>query len=109
MAVLVRGGRVLQGSPATLTPADVLVEGDLVGIVVVGTTQDDEALGLVGRFEQSAAERDRDDLVELAMQEQDRTGDLPKGAGRVETVQHQPSHGQIAVMIRSHLRHARVA
>jgi guanine deaminase len=33
MAVLVRGGRVLHGAPATLTPADVLVEHDRIARV----------------------------------------------------------------------------
>jgi len=38
MALLIHGGQILAGSPATLTRADVLVEGDRIGAVGPGLT-----------------------------------------------------------------------
>ena len=43
MALLIRGGQVLAGTPAALTRADVLVEGDRIVTVAPGLTAPDGA------------------------------------------------------------------
>src|SRR4030095_8119738 len=58
MSVLIRGGRILAGSPAALTRADILIEGDRLAAVGAGPTaaaaQSEARRHLVGRGRDNA-------------------------------------------------------